>query len=78
MMHHLYLLDDHKKSFNYVYACLMETLKHNSIQAEQCCLITHNTGKAHIKQGEYLELLEFQKELEHKELKVELRKEMYE
>ena len=77
MIHHLYLSDDHKKSFNYVFACLMEVLGHNPIQAEQCCLVAHNTGKAHVKQGEYIELLELQKKLEHKELKIELRQEMY-
>ena len=55
----------------------MEILKHNPIQAEQCCMITHNMGKAHIKKGEYLDLLELQGQLEEKELKVELRQKMY-
>jgi len=77
MSHHLYLIDDKINSFKYVSACLMETVKHTPIQAEQCCLITHNNGKCHIKKGEYMELFEIQEDLEKRELKVELRTKMY-
>jgi ATP-dependent Clp protease adapter protein ClpS len=60
---HLYLLDDNNHTFNYVYAALMQILKHMPTQAEQCCLIAHNHGKAHIKQGDIIEIQKFQQEL---------------
>jgi len=77
MKHHLYLFDDHVNSFKYVSACLMEVLGHVPLQAEQCCQIAHNNGKCHVKSGDYMELLELEEKLKNKELKVELRAEMY-
>ena len=78
MKHHLYIYNDSSHSFNYVWACLMEVLGHQPLQAEQCCLIAHNNNKAHVKSGDIVELLEFEKKLTEKGLKVELKKEMYE
>ena len=63
-MHHLYLHNDNKNSFKYVWAALMQELKHTPIQAEQCCLIADNVGKAHVKQGDITELLELETKLQ--------------
>jgi len=76
-MHHLYLKDDHVHSFKYVSACLMEVLKHNPLQAEQCCLIAHNVGKVHVKRGDYLDMYEYLKLLKGRGLKVEIESEEY-
>ena len=69
---HLYILNDNKNTFKYVYAALMTVLSHMPTQAEQCCLIAHNVGKAHVKQGDVIELQKFQKQLEEYNIKTEL------
>jgi len=48
---HLYLLNDEENSFEYVVKVLMTLCGHNYYQAEQCAMITHNTGKSHIYTG---------------------------
>jgi len=75
-MYHIYLINDHIHAYHYVSKCLMETLGHLPIQAEQCCLITQNIGKCHIKSGDYMDLLLLQDELKNKNLTVELHPEM--
>ena len=76
-MTHLYLIDDNENSFNYVYAALIKYAHHQPIQAEQCCLITNETGKCHIKQGDVLELLKIQENLADAGLTIEFRQDMY-
>jgi len=48
---HIYLLNDEQNSFEYVVKVLMSLCGHNYYQAEQCAMITHNTGKSHIYSG---------------------------
>jgi len=69
---HLYLLDDNEHTFQYVYAALMKVLGHMPTQAEQCCLIAHNVGKAHIKVGDIMEVQKLKKELAEYEIKTEI------
>lgn len=76
MIYHLYLINDKEKTFHYVYATLMEVLEHELHQAEQCWIIAKSVGKAHIKQGEYMELIKFQNALMERGLEVEIKKEM--
>jgi ATP-dependent Clp protease adaptor protein ClpS len=45
---HLYLLDDNTNSFEYVINVLVHVCNMNALQAEQCALLTHSTGKSHI------------------------------
>ena len=53
-------------------ACLVKVCGHDSVQAEQCALITHNVGKCQIKSGDFLKMFEIQNELQDLSLKVEL------
>ena len=75
---HLFLINDHENTFKYVWAVLMEHLKHNPIQAEQCCLITDNVGQCHIKSGDVVEMTKTKEKLIELGLKVELRQEINE
>jgi ATP-dependent Clp protease adapter protein ClpS len=68
----LYLINDDKNTFKYVYAVLMRDLQMLPIQAESCCQIAHNVGKCHIKTGDILELLDFQQKLEKRNIKSEI------
>ena len=70
--HQLVLINDNENSYLYVMACLVKICGHESTQAEQCAIITHNVGKCQIKSGEFLELLEMRAQLESLSLKVEL------
>jgi len=45
---HLYLINDDTNAVEYVVHLLMYLCSHNALQAEQCALLTHNTGKCHI------------------------------
>ena len=53
-------------------ACLVKVCGHDSTQAEQCALVTHNNGKCQIKSGDFLNMLEMREELQSLSLKVEL------
>jgi hypothetical protein len=76
-MKHLYLYNDREHSFLYVLTALREHVGHQPFQAEQCCMIAHENGKCHIKQGDFMELHEIKKKLENLNLKVELKDELY-
>ena len=70
--HKLVLLNDSENSYLYVMACLVKVCGHDSVQAEQCALITHNVGKCQIKSGDFLNMFELKSELQDLSLKVEL------
>jgi ATP-dependent Clp protease adaptor protein ClpS len=70
--HKLVLLNDSENSYLYVMACLVKVCGHDSVQAEQCALITHNVGKCQIKSGDFLNMFEMKSELQDLSLKVEL------
>lgn len=53
-------------------ACLVKVCGHDSTQAEQCALVTHNNGKCQIKSGDFLKMFELQNDLQELSLKVEL------
>jgi ATP-dependent Clp protease adaptor protein ClpS len=48
--------DDHN-TFAFVIECLMEVCKHSSVQAEQCAVLVHYTGKCAVKRGDESKLL---------------------
>ena len=52
----LVLYNDDINSFDYVIDTLIEICGHDSMQAEQCALITHLKGKCDIKKGTYFTL----------------------
>ncbi len=76
--YHIYLLNDEQNSFEYVNKVLMSFCGHNYYQAEQCAMITHNTGKAHIYSGLGVHpLLVYEALIKHG-LNVELKTKKYE
>lgn len=44
--------DDHN-TFDHVINCLLKYCDHNPIQAEQCALLVHHTGRCDVKHGSY-------------------------
>ncbi len=47
----IYLINDEVNSFEYVHKVLMSVCMHNTFQAEQCAMITHNAGKCLVYSG---------------------------
>ncbi len=50
------LYNDDVNTFDHVIETLMHTCEHTSLQAEQCALLVHYTGKCTVKTGSYKEL----------------------
>ena len=59
----LILLNDNENDFDYVIDCLVLVCDHTLIQAEQYAVIAHYKGSCVIKQGTFLDLLNFKKDL---------------
>ena len=59
----LILLNDNENDFDYVIDCLVLVCGHTLIQAEQAAVIAHYKGSCVIKQGTFLDLLNFKKDL---------------
>jgi ATP-dependent Clp protease adaptor protein ClpS len=69
---HLVLYNDNEHTYNYVTASLIRFCRHDFLQAEQCAVITNNVGKCVIKQGDIMELLQIQENLDRLNLKTEI------
>ena len=52
----LFLINDDFNSFDYVVDCLTAICDHETIQAEQCALLTHYKGSCEIAMGENADL----------------------
>lgn len=50
------LYNDDYNTFDHVINCLVKYCDHNPIQAEQCALLVHHTGKCDVKHGSYEKL----------------------
>jgi len=50
------VFNDHVNTFDHVIQSLMTICKHEWIQAEQCALLIHTTGKTVVKSGPYKEM----------------------
>ena len=59
----LVLLNDNFNDFDHIIDCLVLVCNHSLLQAEQCALITHSTGMCVVKEGSFLELLNYKKDL---------------
>lgn len=53
----LVLHNDDVNTFDFVIECLVAICKHDKLQAEQCALLVHYTGKAVVKTGDFEQLL---------------------
>ena len=69
----LFLLNDNYNSFDYVVDCLTAICDHDSIQAEQCALLTHYKGYCEILLGDNDNLFPVQEDLALYGLNVEIR-----
>lgn len=47
------LYNDDYNTFDHVINCLVKYCDHNPIQAEQCALLVHHTGRCDVKHGSY-------------------------
>jgi len=59
----LVLLNDDFNTFDHVIDCLIAICAHNSIQAEQCAVLTHYNGSCVVKTGKIEDLLSYQSDL---------------
>lgn len=50
------LYNDPVNTFEHVIDCLVKYCKHESMQAEQCAIIVHHSGKCSVKKGKYKSL----------------------
>ena len=69
----LILLNDDINDFDYVIDCLVLVCDHTLIQAEQSAVIAHYKGSCVIKQGAFLDLLNFKKDLTLYGLELEIK-----
>ena len=53
----LILYNDDYNTFDHVIECLIAYCEHDVMQAEQCALIVHHTGKCSVKEGTTEELI---------------------
>lgn len=66
--HKLTVYNDDVNSYEYIMACLIRFCKHDPIQAEQCAIIAHNTGKCIVKIGNFNDIYEIHKELKQMDI----------
>lgn len=68
----LVLHNDSDNSYLKIKASLIRFCDHEGIQAEQCTVIAHNTGKVTIKEGDFMDLLKIKNKFEEHNINVEL------
>ncbi len=54
--HEIILYNDDVNTFDHVIETLVRVCKHDDLQAEQCALLVHYTGKCGVKTGSFDEL----------------------
>jgi len=70
--HKLNIYNDDVNSYEYIIACLIKFCQHEPIQAEQCAVIAHNTGKCSVKTGTFDDLFEIQNDLSNMDIITEI------
>ncbi|QAR30568.1 ATP-dependent Clp protease adaptor ClpS [Ornithobacterium rhinotracheale] len=50
--HRIILHNDEVNTFDWVIECLIKICKHTPLQAEQCTLVVHYSGKCEVKSGD--------------------------
>lgn len=56
LSHEIVLHNDDVNTFDHVIDTLIRVCKHDDLQAEQCAILVHYTGKCGVKTGSYKEL----------------------
>ena len=70
--HKLTIYNDDVNSYEYIMACLIRFCKHEPIQAEQCAVIAHNTGRCTVKTGNFNDIFEIHKDLKEMDILTEI------
>ena len=70
--HILVLFDDNVNTFNHVIDLLVKVCDHDALQAEQCAMLVHYTGKCAVKKGEFKDLSIMSERLAENGLTVEI------
>ena len=68
------VFNDHVNTFDHVIQSLMTICKHEWIQAEQCALLIHTTGKTVVKSGPYKEMEQMCTALHDRSITAEIEK----
>ena len=71
--HRLIIYNDHVNTYDYVMACLIRVCDHERLQAEQCAVVAHNTGKCTVKTGDYMEMYELKTALDNLDIQSEIK-----
>lgn len=71
--HKLVIYNDDVNSYDYIMACLIRFCNHERLQAEQCALVAHNTGRCTVKTGDYIEMYELKNNFDDLDIKSEIR-----
>lgn len=70
--HKLTVYNDDVNSYEYIIACLIRFCKHDPIQAEQCAVIAHTTGRCAVKTGDFNDIYEIYTDLKEMDIKTEI------
>lgn len=70
--HKVVIYNDNVNSFQYIMACLIRLCKHEPLQAEQCALLAHMTGKCQVKSGDFLEMFDLKNTFDDLDIKSEI------
>jgi ATP-dependent Clp protease adaptor protein ClpS len=70
--HKLTIYNDDENSYEYIIACLIRFCKHDPIQAEQCAVIAHNTGKCAVKIGVFNDIFEIHEDLKSMDITTQI------
>jgi len=71
--HKLVIYNDDINSYDYITACLIRFCNHNPLQAEQCAVVAHNTGRCTVKSGDYMEMFEIKGNFDDLDIKSEIK-----
>lgn len=70
--HRLVIYNDHVNSYQYIMASLIRFCKHEPLQAEQCALLAHMTGKCAVKSGDFMDMFELKNTFDGLDIKSEI------
>ena len=70
--HKLVIYNDDVNSYQYIMASLIRFCKHEPLQAEQCALLAHMTGKCQVKSGDFLEMFNLKNKFDDLDINTEI------
>ena len=70
--HKLVIYNDDVNSYQYIMASLIRFCKHEPLQAEQCALLAHMTGKCAVKSGDFMDMFELKNKFDDLDINTEI------